>query len=142
MREDGVNVFRRFSGRDMAVRSTRAGAARAWPRLDDQRLLDLRFCDLGLAEPGAFLQPHLEQVWDELAQRGLRLRPHAWLSTEWFSPDGVPGVALPFYLAHPRLLRLEKSMMLEAEGGTREECLAILRHEFGHCMQQIGRAHV
>jgi len=35
--------------------------------------------------------------------RELRLRPHVWLSTEWFSPDGVPGIALPFYLAHPRL---------------------------------------
>ncbi|MBI5170680.1 MAG: putative zinc-binding metallopeptidase [Candidatus Eisenbacteria bacterium] len=123
------------------IRRTPRPAATSWQRLDDERLLDLRFRDLGLAEPGAFLQPHLEQVWDELAQRGLRLKPHVWLSTEWFSPDGVPGVAIPFYLAHPRLLRLEKKMMLEAEGGTREECLSILRHEFGHCMQHAWRLH-
>ena len=37
----------------------------------------------------------------ELAGRGLDFRPHFWLSDEWFCPDGVPGIAIPFYLAHP-----------------------------------------
>ena len=44
--------------------------------------------------------------------------PHVWISDEWFSPDNVPGIAIPFYLAHPRLMRLERSQMLEVEGGT------------------------
>ena len=39
----------------------------------------------------------------ELEAKGLHFRPHFWLSDEWFSPDGVPGIAIPFYLAHPRL---------------------------------------
>jgi hypothetical protein len=47
----------------------------------------------------------------------------------------VPGIAIPFYLAHPRLMRLERSQLLEVEGGTREECLKILRHECGHAVQ-------
>jgi hypothetical protein len=47
----------------------------------------------------------------------------------------VPGFAIPFYLVHPRLARLERRMMLEVEGGTREECLRILRHECGHALQ-------
>ena len=46
-------------------------------------------------------------------------RPHYWLSDEWFTPDGVPGVAIPFYLAHPRLAKLELAQMLEVEGGDR-----------------------
>ena len=112
-----------------------------WDRFDDEQLLDLRFCDLALEWEGTTLESHVQQVWDELALRDIRVRPHIWLSTEWFSPDGIPGVAVPFYLAHPRLLRLEKTMMLEAEGGTREDCLGILRHEFGHCVQHAWRLH-
>ena len=38
------------------------------------------------------------------------------MSSEWFSPADVPGIAIPFYLAHPRLMKLEKKMMLEVEG--------------------------
>ncbi len=32
---------------------------------------------------------------------------------EWYSPDVTPGIAFPFYLAHPRLMRLERKMLLE-----------------------------
>jgi hypothetical protein len=121
----------------MAQPKLRRGPERwtAWP---DERLLDLRFCDLEVAI-GGWLEVCVHDVWAELEARGLRLRPHVWLSTEWFSPDGTPGVALPFYLAHPRLARLERSMMLEVEGGAREECRTILRHEFGHCVQHAWR---
>jgi hypothetical protein len=100
-----------------------------------ERLLELRLCDLGVTIEGTWLEERLERVRGELAARGLRLRPHFWLSDEWFSPDGVPGVALPFYLAHPRLIRLERSQMLEVEGGTREECARLIRHEVGHAIQ-------
>jgi hypothetical protein len=64
----------------------------------------------------------------------LKFRPHYWLADEWFTPDGVPGVAIPFYLAHPRLARLELAQMLEVEGGDPESCLRILRHELGHAI--------
>ena len=47
----------------------------------------------------------------------------------------TPGIAIPFYLAHPRLMKLEKKMMLDVEGGTWSECMAILRHEAGHAVQ-------
>ncbi|HTR97719.1 MAG TPA: putative zinc-binding metallopeptidase [Candidatus Acidoferrales bacterium] len=125
----------------MAVRTRGARAGARWVRFDDERLLDLRFCDLGLRLEGSWLDERMREVWAELGARGLRLKPHVWLSTEWFSPDGVPGIALPFYLAHPRLTRLERSRMLEVEGGSRDECLAILRHEAGHCMQHAWRLH-
>ena len=47
----------------------------------------------------------------------------------------MPGIAIPFYLTHPRLMKLEKKMMLDVEGGTWSECMAILRHEAGHAVQ-------
>ena len=113
--------------------------ARRWASLADERLLDLRFCDLAVRFEGSLVEPLVRELWRELESRGLRVRPHVWFSTEWFSPEGVPGVAIPFYLAHPRLLRLERTLMLEAEGGAREECLMILRHEAGHAMQHAWR---
>ena len=117
----------------------RRRSVRGWAALDDERLLDLRFRDLAVDVRGSMLEPLVQTMWAELAERGLRVKPHVWASTEWFSPDGVPGIAAPFYLVHPRLLRLERAMMLEAEGSTREECLMILRHEAGHAIQHAWR---
>ena len=62
-----------------------------------------------------------------------------WLSEEWFSPDGVPGIAVPFYLAHPRLERLERRIMREAEGGNARLLMRILRHEAGHALDNAYR---
>jgi len=105
-----------------------------WESWDDERLLDVRMCDLGLRIRGSFVEPFLRQVRRELRERGLKLRPHFWLSDEWFCPDGFPGLAIPFYLAHPRLSKLEETMMLEVEGGTPHWCMKILRHEAGHAI--------
>ena len=41
---------------------------------------------------------------------------HCYLSDEWFTPDGATAIAIPFYLAHPRLAKLEEAQMLEIEG--------------------------
>ena len=103
-----------------------------WPDLSDDELLEVRFSELGLKIEGSPIEPRISQLHDELAARGLTFRPHYWLSTEWFCPDGVPGIAIPFYLAHPRLMRLEKQQMLDVEGGTPEWFMQILRHEAGH----------
>jgi hypothetical protein len=100
--------------------------------LSDETLLGMRLSDLGVRIEGSWLEDRIGQLYAELAARGLTFRPHVWLSSEWFSPDGVPGIAIPFYLAHPRLMRLEKAQMLEVEGGTPEWCMQILRHEAGH----------
>ena len=91
-------------------------------------------CELGLALEGTWVEPLVERVLTELEQREITHRPHFWLADEWFSPDGVPGVAVPFYLAHKRLMELERTQMYEVEGGTRRECLMLLRHEVGHAI--------
>lgn len=114
-------------------------AASDWARLPREALLDLRLKDLGLTLEGSWLAARVEELHAELARREIAFRPHVWLSHDWYSPDGVPGIALPFYLAHPRLVRLERTMMFEVEGGTREECLRILRHECAHALQHAYR---
>jgi hypothetical protein len=108
-------------------------------RLSDDQLLDLRFCDLGLSIKGTDLQESIERLYAELAQRGIHFRPHFWLAQEWFSPDGVPGIAIPFYLAHPRLMALERRFMREVEGGNRRWLMRILRHEAGHAIDSAYR---
>jgi len=106
-----------------------------WATWSTEKLLQLRIRDLGLSIEGTWLEPRIDALYGTLERRGFRLRPHIWLSEEWFSPQGVPGFAIPFYLAHPRLIRLERSQMLDVEGGTRGEFTRIMRHEAGHAIQ-------
>jgi putative zinc-binding metallo-peptidase len=107
----------------------------AWASLPDEQLLKLRLRDLKVTVEGTWLEDCLNNLLDELEQRGIRVRPHAWISSEWFSPDNTPGIAFPFYLAHPRLMALEKKKIIDVEGGTWSECMSILRHEAGHVLQ-------
>jgi len=107
--------------------------------LSTEELLDMRLCDLPIQIAQTPLEERIEQLYSELEYRGLRFRPHFWLSDEWFTPDGVPGVAIPFYLAHPRLMRLEAKQMLEVEGGNDQWCMKILRHEAGHAIDNAYR---
>lgn len=105
-----------------------------WAEYDDDQLLALRFRSLGLTLKDSPLTLDIERLNAQLERRGLNFRPHVWLSTEWFSPDGIPGIAIPFYLAHPRLSLLERRMMGEVEGGARKWRQRILRHETGHAI--------
>jgi hypothetical protein len=123
-------------------RSSRAPREPEWVDLSDDQLLSWRLCDLNLRIEGTMLEERIARLFDELQHRGLRFRPHFWISDEWFSPDGIPGVAIPFYLAHPRLARLERRQMLEVEGGNEEWCMKILRHETGHAIDTAYRLHV
>jgi hypothetical protein len=112
-----------------------------WANWTDDQLLELRICDLDLDFESSWLAERRDALYTDLERRGFKFRPHMWLSNEWFTPDGVPGFAIPFYLAHPRLIQLERSRMLEVEGGTREDCLKIMRHETGHALMNAYRIH-
>jgi hypothetical protein len=111
----------------------------ALQRLSDDQLLNLRFCDLKLRIQGTELAGAIERLYRELSMRGIRFRPHCWLAQEWFSPDGIPGIAIPFYLAHRRLISLERRFMREVEGGNRNWLMRILRHEAGHAIDTAYR---
>lgn len=133
----------------MGARKKRAGSASkarrktrpepAWALLEDEQLLQLRFCDLRLTLRDSMVERHQQTLQNDLKRRGIRFRPHFWLSVEWFSPDGVPGVAVPFYMAHPRLMRLERAMMDEVEGGNASWLTRIMRHETGHALDNAFR---
>jgi len=110
-------------------------------RLTDEHLLDVRLCDLPLRVSRTPLALLIDRLYAELASHGIRFRPPCWLAEEWFSPDAVPGIAIPFYLAHPRLTALERKFMLEVEGGTEIQCMRILRHEAGHAIDTAYRLH-
>ena len=105
-----------------------------WQSYDDESLLDLKLSELNLTLDGTWVEQMIDRVLAELDTRGLRFKPRFWLADEWCSPFGNPGVGVPFYLTHPRLTRLEKKMMFEVEGGTKGECLKLLRHEVGHAI--------
>ena len=104
-----------------------------WADLEDDELLNVRMADLPIAIED-ILADRLQQLRDELAARGLTFPLHFYLSDEWFTPDGATAIAIPFYMAHPRLARLEEAQMLEVEGGEHQWCMRILRHEAGHAI--------
>jgi hypothetical protein len=103
-----------------------------WPDRSDGELLGVRLSDLPVSIGGSALAGRIGRLTAELESRGLQLPIHYYVSTEWFTPDGTTSMAVPFYLTHPRLERLEKAQMLEVEGGDAEWCMRILRHEAGH----------
>ena len=116
--------------------------ARALDTMTYEELLDTRLCDLPLNIKKSPLKKRLVRLHQELAAHGLRFEPHVWLSKEWFTPDNIPGFAIPFYLAHPRLSKLERKQMREVEGGTEKECLQIMRHEAGHAIDNAFQLHL
>src|ERR1700761_6127534 len=120
-------------------RSAAPRRARSWVRLADEELLKVRLCDLDLSVADSRLARPMQRLYAELAGRGIEFKPHAWLAEEWFSPDGVPGIAVPFFLAHPRLERLERRMMHTVEGGNTRWLMRILRHEAGHALDNAYR---
>ncbi|MBX3464391.1 MAG: putative zinc-binding metallopeptidase [Planctomycetes bacterium] len=112
-----------------------------WALLPTEELLDVRLCDLGLSIEGTALGRRIDRLHAELRRAGLVFRPYVWLSTDWFTPEGSTGFAVPFYLAHRRLVRLEHAQMFEAEGSTHDWCMKLLRHEAAHAMDNAYRLH-
>ncbi len=110
-----------------------------WYALKDEELLKLRICDLNVQIGGTALELRVQKLYEELEAKGLKVRPKVYLGDEWFSPEGMVAIAVPFYLAHPRLVALEKSMMLEVEGGEADEFMRLLRHEAGHTFDHAYR---
>ncbi|MBP1634667.1 MAG: uncharacterized protein H6Q10_1241 [Acidobacteria bacterium] len=105
-----------------------------WWTLPDEQLLDLRMCDLPVRIEGSWVEPRVAELRQELSALGLEFPLTVYLSDEWYTPDGVSAIAIPFYLAHPRLHKLEQAQMLEVEGGDHAWCMRILRHEAGHAL--------
>lgn len=99
----------------------------------ERALLRARIKDFKLSIEGTWLEDCVERLLEELEAQKLLMRPLIYLGDEWFSPSGENAIAIPFYLAHPRLMRLEKRLMHNIEGRTPAHCMRLLRHEAGHC---------
>ena len=103
------------------------------------QLLGHRISDLGLAIRGTRVETLVERLYSELDQRGLRFRPPVYLSDQWGCPDGSPLIGVPFYLADPRLERIEAEMAFTVEND--DEAMRYLRHEAGHAFNYAFRLH-
>ena len=112
-----------------------------WAKFSDRKLLDMKISELGIDFKQTSMVNFRDQLYRELKELGLLFKPHCWFSDDWFSPDQVPGIAIPFYMAHRRLMRLERNQMLEVEGGTKEWCMRIMRHEAGHALDTAFGLH-
>lgn len=94
----------------------------------------LKLKDLPLQEVDQRLCRYQRILQRELRRKGVSFDFHLWVSDEWFCPDGVPGFALPFYLFHPMLMKLQKKEMGFVEGTTEKQILKLMRHELGHAI--------
>jgi hypothetical protein len=97
---------------------------------DIQQILTRPIRDLGLKLEGTPLERFVKQLYRELDRKGLKkFRPLCYLSDEWGCPSEEPVIGIPFYLADPKLARLEKEMD-DLEDA--REVMMYLRHEAGH----------
>jgi hypothetical protein len=105
-----------------------------WDKLPDEEIMKIRVRDLNLQITGSELEPLIERLYEELDAHGINFHPSCYLADEWFCPEKVPIIGIPFCLAHPRLKQIEQKMLYEVEGGTEESCMKLLRHECGHAL--------
>jgi len=99
---------------------------------DERALLSKKISDLQLKIEGSALEPFIKKLHEEVQAKGISYFPPCYLADEWGCPDGIPAVAIPFYLVDKKLTRLEMKHVKEIEKNDDEEIMRILRHEMGH----------
>ena len=109
--------------------------------LSEEELLKLKIKDLPLTIEGTWLKECIEQLYSELEAKRLRFKPLCYLADEWLTPDKEPIIGIPFFLADQELIKLEKKMMLDAEGCNKPWCMKLLRHEAGHAINYAYRLY-
>jgi len=110
-------------------------------KISEEELLNLKVCELPLSIGESWLQDCVEELHSELQAKGLKFKPPCYLADEWLTPDQEPVIGIPFFLAHPALIKLEKKMIIEVEGGNKPWCLKLLRHECGHAINYAYKLH-
>ncbi len=130
-------VVSRTAARILPPSSVAATDAAPTPEMAE--LLRTRISQLGLRLEGSPVERYVDELYRELARKGVqRFRPTCYLSDEWGCPSGEPVIGIPFYLADPRLARLERDRNdLEDE----REIMAYLRHEAGHALNYAYRLY-
>ncbi len=105
--------------------------------LDKKSLLNTPLSSINFDLKASPLMRPLNDLKFELNAKGINFLPSTWVSTDWFSPDGIGGFALPFYLLHPRLIKLEKENTKRLEGHTYQGIMKLLRHETAHALDNV-----
>ena len=95
-----------------------------------QEILSKPIRQLGLKLEGSPLERFIQQLYKELNAKGLhRFHPRCYLTDEWGCPNMEPVIGIPFYLADPKLQRLEAEMN-DIEDA--RQIMMYMRHEAGH----------
>jgi hypothetical protein len=110
-----------------------------FPSISEEELLQTRICNLPLHIKGTWLEECVNELYQELDAKGIVFKPECYLADEWLTPEGETCIGIPFYLAHPTLIKLEKKFMDEAEGEGKPWCMKLLRHEAGHAISYAYR---
>ena len=102
-------------------------------------VLGKKVSELGLRLEGSPVEAYVRELYRELARRGIKkFRPVCYLTDEWGCPDRQPVLGIPFYLADPKLRRLEKAVdALESE----RQIMMYMRHEAGHVFNYAYRLY-
>lgn len=109
--------------------------------ISEEDLLNIRMNELPVKIEGTWLGECIDQLYKELGEKGLLFRPQCYLADEWLTPEKETCIGIPFYLAHPVLIKLEKKFMVDAEGDGKKWCMKLLRHEAGHAICHAYRFH-
>jgi hypothetical protein len=102
-------------------------------------VLDKKVSELGLRVEGSPVEKYVKQLYHELDRRGVKkFRPVCYLTDEWGCPDQQPVLGIPFYLADPKLRKLEHAVdKLEDE----RQIMMYMRHEAGHVFNYAYRLY-
>jgi hypothetical protein len=102
-------------------------------------VLGMKVSELGLRLEGSPVEGYVRELYKELDRRGLKkFRPVCYLTDEWGCPDQQPVLGIPFYLADPKLRRLEKAVdALETD----RQIMMYMRHEAGHVFNYAYRLY-
>lgn len=90
--------------------------------------------ELGLRLEGTWIEPVLGEFEEELRRAGITgVKAKFYLSNEWGVSDSL-AIGIPFYLAKPELMAIQRERVGYVEGSTRRDILRYLRHEMGHVL--------
>ena len=102
-------------------------------------VLGKKVSELELRVEGSPVEAYIRQLYVELERRGMKnFRPVCYLTDEWGCPDQQPVLGIPFYLADPKLRKLEKAVdALEND----RQVMMYMRHEAGHVFNYAYRLY-
>ncbi len=104
-----------------------------------EELLNTPICELDISLNNSWVNDCIKQLKKELLNKDITFSPKFWIGDDWYCPDGIVGISIPFFIFHPKLIALEKEFMGEVEGANKKECMKLLRHEIGHALDNAYR---